>query len=219
MNTAKIFLPGDGDFVVQEAVKTLRTNIQFCGKDIKVIEVTAHGENEGKTMISLQIARSLAELGKRVLFLDADMRKSVIAARNSNAKPTSGLSEILSGMTLLEDALWQTDYPGLYVLFSGTFPPNPVELLSSVSFKELLAKAREEYDYVIVDTPPLSAVIDAAVIAAECDGSVLVLGNEHLRYRDAEEALSQLRKSGCHILGAVRNKLRKRGRKYYYSAR
>ena len=219
MNTAKIFLPGDGDFIVQEAVKTLRTNLQFCGKDVKVIEVTAYAENEGKTMVSLQIARSFAELGKRVLFLDADMRKSVIAARNSNAKPTSGLSEILSGMTTLEEALWQTDYPGLYVLFSGTFPPNPVELLSSTYFKELIAQVREQYDYVIVDTPPLSAVVDAAVIAAECDGSVLILGHEHLRYREVEEAISQLKKSGCRILGAVRNKLKKRGYKYYYSSR
>lgn len=219
MNTAKIFLPGDGDFIVQEAVKTLRTNLQFCGKDIKVIEITAYAENEGKTMVSLQIARSFAELGKRVLFLDADMRKSVIAARNSNAKPTSGLSEILSGMTVLENALWQTDCPGLQVLFSGTFPPNPVELLSSAYFKEVIAQVREQYDYVIIDTPPLSAVVDAAVIAAECDGSVLILGHEHLRYREVEEAISQLKKSGCRILGAVRNKLKKRGYKYYYSSR
>ena len=219
MNTAKIFLPGDGDFIVGEAVKTLRTNLQFCGKDVKVIEITAYAENEGKTMVSLQVARSFAELGKRVLFLDADMRKSVIAARNSNAKPTSGLSEILTGMTTLEEALWQTDTPGLFMIFSGTFPPNPVELLSSTYFKELIEKVREEYDYVIVDTPPLSAVIDAAVIATECDGSVLILGHEHLRYREVEEAMSQLKKSGCRILGAVRNKLKKRGYKYYYSSR
>lgn len=219
MNTAKIFLPGDGNFTVQESVKTLRTNLQFCGKDIKVIEITAYGENEGKTMVSLQVARSFAELGKRVLFLDADMRKSVIAARNSNAKPTSGLSEILSGLTLFEDAIWQTDYPTLHVLFSGTFPPNPVELLSSTHFKELIEDVRDRYDYIIVDTPPLSAVVDAAVVAAECDGSVVVLGHEHLRYREVEEAISQLRKSGVRILGAVRNKLRKRGYKYYYSAR
>lgn len=219
MNTAKIFLPGDNDFLVKESVKTLRTNLQFCGAGIKVIEVTAHGENEGKSMISLQIARSFAELGKRVLFVDADMRKSVVAMRNTDAKPTCGLSEILSGMTLLEAALWQTECPGLHILFSGTFPPNPVELLNSVQFKELIADAREHYDYVIIDTPPLSAVVDAAVIAAECDGSILVLGQEHLRYRDVEDSIAQLRKSGCRILGAVRNKQRKRGRMYYSSKR
>ena len=105
MNTAKIFLPGDGDFIVGEAVKTLRTNLQFCGKDVKVIEITAYAENEGKTMVSLQVARSFAELGKRVLVLDADMRKSVMAGRNTNAPSFFGLSEVLTGLRPLEECL------------------------------------------------------------------------------------------------------------------
>ncbi|MBQ9773550.1 MAG: CpsD/CapB family tyrosine-protein kinase [Clostridia bacterium] len=216
MNTMKINLPGDDNLLVQEAVKSLRTNLQFCGQDVKVIQVTAYGEKEGKTTISMQIAKSFAELGKKVLLIDADMRKSVMAGRNTTAKPHSGLCEVLSGLAKLEDCLWQVENDGFYALFSGAYPPNPVELLSATVFGELVARMRDEYDYVIIDTPPLGMVIDAAVIAPQCDGSVVVLGDDKLKYRQVESVLDQLRKSGCRILGVVRNK-RVHTRHGYYS--
>ncbi len=217
MNTMKIQLPGDNNLLMQEAIKSLRTNLQFCGRDVKVIEVTAYGEKEGKTTLSIQIAKSFAELGKRVLLIDADMRKSVIAGRNTTAKPQKGLSEVLSGLATLEECLWQSENEPLHVVFSGTYPPNPVELLSAPAFKALLDEVRQMYDYVIVDTPPLGMVIDAAVIAPNCDGSVVVLGDDTLKYRQVEDVLEQIRKSGCRILGVVRNK-RARVRHGYYSA-
>lgn len=206
MNTMKIQLPGDDILLVREAVKSLRTNLQFCGQDIKVIEVTAYGENEGKTTVSARIARSFAELGCRVLLIDADMRKSVLAGRNTTAKPQKGLSEVLSGLATLEECLWQSEEQSLHVLFSGTYPPNPVELLNANAFKELVEAARETYDYVIIDTPPLGMVIDAAVIAPSCDGSIVVLGDDRLKYSQVESVLEQIRKSGCRILGVVCNK-------------
>lgn len=217
MEDITLKLPGEDDFFTQEAFKVLRTNLQFCGQDVKVIAVTSCNENDGKTTVALQLARSLAELGKRVLVIDADMRKSVIAGRNTNAKKAVGLSEILTGMVKLADAVYSTQYPNLQIIFAGKYPPNPVELLSGKYFKTLLAETRKVYQYVIVDTPPLGRVIDAAVVAPECDGAILVIGNTSVRYRQAQEVVAQIEKSGSKLLGVVRNNTSKKDRGYYYS--
>ena len=207
MSLIKINLPGGEDFYTQEAYKVLRTNLQFCGKDIKVIVMTSHGENEGKTTVAMQTAKSFAELGKKVLLIDADMRKSVMAMRNTTAKRPVGLSEILIGIKTAEECIVQTQDPSFDILFAGKYPPNPSELLGSEYFSNLLAQLREQYDYVIIDTPPLGMLIDAAIIAPHCDGSVIVMGNEKLKYRDVSAMLDQMEKSGCRVLGVVRNKL------------
>lgn len=215
MNKISIKLPGDNDFFTQEAYKVLRTNLQFCGQDIQVIAITSCNENEGKTTVALHLARSLAELGKEVLLIDTDMRKSVLAGRNSNAKDVVGLSELLTGMVALGEALYQTQYPTLQLIFAGKYPPNPVELLSGKYFSALIKGTRKAYQYVIIDTPPLGRVIDAAVVAPNCDGTVLVVGNS-TRYRQAQDVVEQLKKSGSKILGVVRNNTKKKDRAYYY---
>ena len=215
MNKISIKLPGDNDYFTQEAYKVLRTNLQFCGQDIQVIAITSCNENEGKTTVALHLARSLAELGKEVLLIDADMRKSVLAGRNSNAKDVVGLSELLTGMVALGEALYQTQYPTLQLIFAGKYPPNPVELLNGKYFSALIKETRKAYQYVIIDTPPLGPVIDAAVVAPNCDGTVLVVGNS-TRYRQAQDVVEQLKKSGSKILGVVRNNTKKKDSAYYY---
>lgn len=215
MNKISIKLPGDNDFFTQEAYKVLRTNLQFCGQDIQVIAITSCNENEGKTTVALHLARSLAELGKEVLLIDTDMRKSVLAGRNSNAKDVVGLSELLTGMVALGEALYQTQYPTLQLIFAGKYPPNPVELLNGKYFSALIKETRKAYQYVIIDTPPLGRVIDAAVVAPNCDGTVLVVGNS-TRYRQAQDVVEQLKKSGSRILGVVRNNTKKKDSAYYY---
>ena len=215
MNKISIKLPGDNDYFTQEAYKVLRTNLQFCGQDIQVIAITSCNENEGKTTVALHLARSLAELGKEVLLIDADMRKSVLAGRNSNAKDVVGLSELLTGMVALGEALYQTQYPTLQLIFTGKYPPNPVELLNGKYFSALIKETRKAYQYVIIDTPPLGRVIDAAVVAPNCDGTVLVVGNS-TRYRQAQDVVEQLKKSGSKILGVVRNNTKKKDSAYYY---
>ena len=215
MNKISIKLPGDNDFFTQEAYKVLRTNLQFCGQDIQVIAITSCNENEGKTTVALHLARSLAELGKEVLLIDTDMRKSVLAGRNSNAKDVVGLSELLTGMVALGEALYQTQYPTLQLIFAGKYPPNPVELLNGKYFSALIKETRKAYQYVIIDTPPLGRVIDAAVVAPNCDGTVLVVGNS-TRYRQAQDVVEQLKKSGSKILGVVRNNKKKKDSAYYY---
>ena len=217
MEKITLTLPGEKDFFTQEAFKVLRTNLQFCGQDVQLISVTSCNENEGKTTVTLQLARSLAELGKRVLVIDADMRKSVMAGRNTNAKNIVGLSEILTGMVKLGDAIYSTQYSNLQIIFAGQYPPNPVELLGGKYFKTFLAETRKVYQYVIVDTPPLGKVIDAAVVAPNCDGTILVIGNSTVRYRQAQDVVAQLEKSGCKILGVVRNNTNKKDSRYYYT--
>ena len=216
MEKVMLKLPGESDFFTQEAYKVLRANLQFCGQDIRVVAVTSCNENEGKTTVSLQLARSLEALGKKVLVIDADMRKSVIAGRNTNVRDVVGLSEVLTGMVRLEDAVYPTQYPSLNIIFSGKYPPNPVELLSGKCFSALLEKVREMYQYVIVDTPPLGWVIDAAVVAPNCDGTILVIGNGTVHYYQAQNVVAQLQKSGSKILGVVRNNTRKKNSGYYY---
>lgn len=217
MEKITLTLPGEKDFFTQEAFKVLRTNLQFCGQDVQLISVTSCNENEGKTTVTLQLARSLAELGKRVLVIDADMRKSVMAGRNTNAKNIVGLSEILTGMVKLGDAIYSTQYSNLQIIFAGQYPPNPVELLGGKYFKTFLAETRKVYQYVIVDTPPLGRVIDAAVVAPNCDGTILVIGNSTVRYRQAQDVVAQLEKSGCKILGVVRNNTNKKDSRNYYT--
>ena len=213
-NAVTLKLQGSNDFFTQEAYKVLRTNLQFCGQDIKVIAITSCSENEGKTTVSLQIGKSFAELGKKVLVIDADMRKSVMAGRDTTATDSFGLSEVLTGLKKKEECICDTQYETMKILFAGQYPPNPVELISDKYFGELIAYAREQFDYVIIDTPPLGRVIDAAVIATHCDGVVLVIGN-NIRYRYAQRTMEQLEKSGCKVLGAIRNSVRRKSGGYY----
>lgn len=209
-------LAGENNFFVQEAYKVLRTNLQFCGQDVKVILVTSCHENEGKSTVALNIAKSFAELGKKVLLLDADMRKSVMAGRNTTVQNPKGLSEVLNGMKTFEECLYTVKNSTLQILFAGQYPPNPVELLNGKYFRALLSESRERYDYIIIDTPPLGSVIDAAVAAANCDGAILVLGDSKVRQNQAQEVVEQIKKSGCKMLGVVRNNTRKRSSSYYY---
>ena len=216
MQEIKLLLPGEGNFFVQEAYKVLRTNLQFCGQDIKVIAITSCNENEGKTMTSLHLARSLAELGKRVIIIDGDMRKSVIVGRYTCNNKVSGLSEALTGIKKVSECIYATQYPNLNIMFAGKYPPNPVELLNSNYFSRLIEHIRGVFDYIIIDTPPLGRVIDAAVIAPNCDGVILVLGSQRIHRKQAKEVIEQINKSGRKVLGVVRNSMKRKEKWYYY---
>ena len=222
MDNTTLVLEKSVDFFFAESIKTLRTNILFCGQDVRVIAFSSCNVNEGKTTISLNLAKSLSELGKKVLVIDTDMRKSVMAARYSNVKNPMGLSEILSGMICVGDGTYTTQYENLHVIFAGQYPPNPVELLNSKFFSKLLTECRKVYDFVIIDTPPLGLVIDAAVIAPHCDGVVLVMAENAVRRKHALEVIGQLKKSNARILGVVRNHVGSQKHRYggsYYGSK
>ena len=195
------------NYFMREAFNTLRTNILFSGKNIKTIVITSCLAHEGKSTISFETSRSLAESGKKVLLIDADLRKSVMASRLTKERGITGLSQVLSGQVPTEQSIYQTQVEGLDILFAGPYPPNPTELVGSPAFKELIEEKRDVYDYIIVDAPPLGLVIDAAVMATVCDGAVVVINSGHIKYRMAQGVKEQLEKSGTRILGVVLNQI------------
>ena len=205
------------DFRSNEAYKTLRTNIEFSGSDKKVIVFTSCTPNEGKSTVSMGLAVSLAEGGKRVLFVDADLRKSVLMGRHRVTGEVKGLTHFLSGQADVKEVILRTQEPNLFVTFAGPVPPNPAELLGSRLFKDMIRLVRDVYDYIIVDTPPIGSVIDAAVIARYCDGGIFVIEPGVVSYKLAQKCIKQLEKSGCRILGAVMNKVDTKKDKYYSS--
>lgn len=217
MKKATLKFIGVNNFFFQEAFKVLRSNLQFCGSDVKVILITSSNENEGKTSIALNLAKSFAELSKKVLLVDADMRKSVMVTKISDVEHPFGLSEYLTGQQPIENVVYETQCPGFDIIFAGQYPPNPVELLESKYFKRFMLDMREKYDYIIVDSAPLGLVIDAAVIAPNCDGTAIVI-SDHSRYGQVRETINQLEKSNSKILGIVRNKNNFNFLKHYYTS-
>lgn len=204
-------------YEINEELKYLRTNIQFSGSDKKVILFTSSFASEGKSTTVLNTARAMTELGKRVLLIDADLRKSMLKTQLQDSKSFQyGLAHYLSDMATVEETICMTDNPRLYLFLAGHVPPNPSELLASSRMVKLLEWARSQFDYVFIDSAPLNAVIDAAVIAPQCDGAILVIEAERIPYRIVQNVTNQLRSSGCNIMGVVLNKVNKKaGRKYY----
>lgn len=223
MKTVELILDDKKDYYTREAFNTLRTNILFSGRDVKTILITSCAAHEGKSTITFEVALNLAEAGKKVLLIDADLRKSVCANRYTKEKGLLGLSQYLSGQVTLDQVLYGTQVPNFNIIFSGPFPPNPTELVGNEAFGELVHDVRDSYDYVLIDVPPLGLVVDASVMASSCDGAILVINSGVIKYRTAQRVVDQLRKTpNCRILGAVLNQTsRKAGRtaksKYYKS--
>lgn len=203
------------DYFYEEAIKTLRTNIQFTGKNVKTIMFTSCFPNEGKSDVTFQLCQEIGNMGKRVLLIDADIRKSAYVSRYRTKQKVNGLSQYLSGQLAKEFLIYQTNFLNVDIIFAGPMAPNPSELLEEEAFRELLAEVRGYYDYIIIDTPPVGSVIDAAIIAKESDGAVLVIESERVSYKVAQKSMEQLEKTGCKILGAVLNKVNIEKNKYY----
>ena len=207
--------PRKENYFYEESIKTLRTNIQFTGKNVKIILLTSCYPNEGKSDIAMQLAQEIGKAGKRVLLIDADLRKSAYIVRYKVKRSVKGLSEFLSGQASESEIKYTTNFQNVDIIFSGPSAPNPSELLEEPAFGELMKKVRMEYDFVLLDTPPVMTVIDAAVIAKESDGAVLIVESGRVSYKAAQKALEQIRKSDCKVLGAVLNKVDIKRDKYY----
>lgn len=203
------------DYNYNEAIKTLRTNIQFCGSNIRTIMFTSALPDEGKSDIAFAAAQSMAQIGKKVLLIDADIRKSVLVSRYQLEEEVGGLSLYLSGQKHLEEILYDSNIENLSVIFAGPYSPNPAELLEEELFVKLLDYAKEWFDYIILDTPPMANLIDGAIVARSCDGAVMVIESGAISYRLEQRVKAQLEKSGCRILGAVLNKVNIHNEGYY----
>ena len=208
---------GEKNFYYKEAVKTLRTNIQFTGKEIKAILFTSCYPNEGKTDIVFQLAVEMGKAGRKTVIVDADIRKSGFIKRYKTSREVPGLSEYLSGQAEKKDIICSTGYDNADIILAGPIAPNPSELLEQGIFGDLIRGLREEYDYVLLDTPPIGSVIDAVIAARSCDGAVLVIESGLVSHKAALKTLKQLKKSGCSILGTVLNKTDIKRDRYYFS--
>lgn len=208
------FIPKE--FRVSEALKTLRTNLIFSGNSIRVIGFTSFNASEGKSTVSLQTAIAFAQAGKRVLLVDADLRKSVLPSRLRVRNKMEGLSHYLSGLANVNELLRETDVPGLYIMFAGSRVPNSAELLGNENFAKLIPALKDVFDYVIIDTAPLGLVIDCAVMAPHLDGIVLVVDSTNNSYKLERRIKSQIEKSGGKVLGVILNRVNIDERRGYY---
>ena len=199
-------------YTMKESLSALKTNIRSCGDDVKKILLTSAVPNEGKSTVALDLARSMTESGKRVLLIDTDMRKSVFVGRlrasSATGEEICGLSHYLSGQKKLEDVLYGTEIPRLFMIFAGPAVPNPTEILEKKYFEELLRFGEEHFNYIILDCAPIGAAIDAAVVAKHCDGAILVIAQGMASGRMIKSVKKQLEASGVRILGAVLNKVK-----------
>lgn len=204
------------DYFYSESIKALRANIQLSGKSVKTILVTSCFPNEGKSDITISLAQELSGMGKKVLLMEADIRKSGYISRFGVEQEVSGLSEFLSGQVEVKDIIYSTNYPNLNIIFGGPHAPDPSGLFGDDLFRAFLKEIRGYYDFILLDTPPVGSIIDAAVIAGNCDGAILVVEQGVVSRKMAQKVVRQLEKSGCRILGAVLNKVEAdRNNKYY----
>ena len=214
------------DYAGVEAVNAICSGIAFAGKNMKRVLITSCGANEGKTFTALQIAIGMTRRGARVLLIDADLRLSVMKEKYDihYGRQPAGLAHLLSGQWTAGEAIYHTNIPGLDLLPDGISVKTPLSLLTSTEFDSLMASVSETYDLVIVDTPPLGAVIDAAEISRRCDGSLLVLDYNRTHGKALKEAARMLRQAGTPILGCIVNKaaVRRMGNSrysYYYGGK
>ena len=214
------------DYAGEEAINAICSGITFAGKNMKRVLITSCGANEGKTFTALQIAIGMTRRGARVLLIDADLRLSVMKMKydiHFDAKP-AGLAHLQSGQCTPEDAVYHTNISNLDLLPDGASIKTPLSLLTSPEFDRLMTTAGEQYDLVIVDTPPLGAVVDAAEISRRCDGSLLVLEYNRTHGKALKEAVNLLRQTGTPVLGCIVNKavvsrIGKSHYSYYYGGK
>lgn len=203
---------------ISEQYRTIRTNIQYSmvDRDLKSLVITSSGPSEGKSTSSANLAVVFASSGKRVLLVDADMRKPTVS--KTFAIPNAfGLSTLLgSRETMLHQVIQTSGITNLSILSSGPKPPNPSELLSSSRMEELLVELRKQYDLVIFDMPPVVAVTDAQILASKADGTLLVV-RENVSKRDSLlKAKELLKMVDANVLGVIYNGARNVADQGYY---
>lgn len=225
MNSLKITrFPAQG-YACNEAVNTLCTNLSFSGENVRKIMITSSHASEGKSWLTMNVMRTMARLGKSVVLVDGDLRRSVIASRYGiqfdNPEHKFGLAHYLAGKVEEDDIIYSTDISGAYIVPVGREVYNPLPLLNSDRFDMLLDDLAKRADYVLVDAPPVGLVIDAAQIAKSCDGTLIVVNYNQVRRQELIDVRDQLEQTGCPILGTVLNMVEYKSylsKKYYYKS-
>ena len=201
-----------------EAFRSVRTNVLFSSAEegSRSLVITSTGPGEGKTTVAANLAVGFAQAGQRVLIIDADMRRPrVHEVFGQNQEP--GLSNLMVGNAKASETVRKSGIPGLWILAAGRIPPNPAELLGSQRFKDFLNSLKDHFDWVIVDSPPVMAVTDAAIAANAASGVVFVVGAEMTSRHAARQAVDQLEQGRARFVGAVLNRVEIEKNAYYYS--
>lgn len=203
--------------ITTEQYRTIRTNINFSmpGPDTQTILFTSASKEEGKSTTSCNMAIVFAEAGKRVLLVDADMRRPTL--HHTFQMPNKiGLSNLLLNKGRLQDSVKRSGVPGLDLLLCGQIPPNPAELLSTTKLDELLDEMKSKYDIIIIDSPPLLSVTDSKILANKCDATVLVVNTGKSEKESVVKARDALVTSKAFIMGVVMNNYQVTKDNYYY---
>ncbi len=202
---ASVFGP-ELNFVASEAYKLLRTNLNFSLPDqtgCKIIGVTSALPHEGKSTTSANLAYTMAQTENRVLLLEADMRLPSLS-QHMGIRQRTGLSNLLSDQCSLEDALQTMDgIPSLWIISGGSLPPNAAELLASRKMAGLMAMLQEQFDVIIVDLPPITAVSDALLLSKLVNGMMIVVRQNYCDKKSLDETVQKLKFSECKLLGFV----------------
>lgn len=204
--------------VVSEQFRTVKTNIQFSMVDetLRTIVVTSAGPAAGKLTIAANLAATFASNEKKVLLVDADLRKPTVH-KTFKVRNNDGLTTLLTDRNAsLEEVIYRTHSDGLYVLTSGAIPPNPAELLASKRMEEIRQEMLDYFDLVIFDTPPLLAVTDAQVMASKSEGVIFVIPKGQANKEEVIKAKDLLEKVQANVLGAILNRVDKSDDSYYY---
>ncbi|GAA0753115.1 CpsD/CapB family tyrosine-protein kinase [Clostridium sartagoforme] len=202
--------------IAAESYRTLRTNIQYSSfdKEYKVIMVTSSEPGEGKSTTAGNLALCLAQGEKKVILVDCDLRKPSLH-KKFKISNIVGLSDVMIGKEELATAMHRYNN-NLVILTSGKIPPNPSEMLSSKAMTTLLDALKKNFDYIILDTPPVQAVTDSQILATKADGAILVVRAERTKKDSVQNAISLLKKVNANIIGTVLNGLDNSRNKYYY---
>ncbi len=212
---AKNVLSSDSKFAIVEGYKIARTNLVFSltAQENNCVAITSWSKGEGKSTATVNLAISFAKMGKHVLLIDTDLRRPNLH-NLLKLKNESGLSDVIGQFGDFQSAVHTGVIPDLDVLTSGAIPPNPSELLASPTFTELIEKAKEVYDYVIMDTPPLGVVADTLLLKDYVGGYVLVVRERVTTHGDIENALQNIRLADSKVLGFLKVGCQMRSRGY-----
>ena len=205
---------------LSNACKTILANIRFMDVDkpIRSIVITSAIPNEGKSFVAENLCRAIASSGKTVLLVEADMRRSTLAGR-LKAHAKHGIYSVLSGAVPPDQAIVTTDTPNMFFLDAEPGIPNPSDLLNSRQFERFVPIVCDAYDYVVFDTPPVGAFVDAAVLSRLVDATFIVVREDFVRREQVAAAYDQLVKAGGNVAGVIMNYCERSGSDYYYYSR
>lgn len=202
--------------ITAENYRSLRTNIQYSSidKHVKTLVVTSSNAGEGKSTVAGNLAYTFFQGGKRVLIIDCDLRKPSLH-KKFNVSNEVGLTDVLVGTSELNKVMQKID-DNLYLLTTGTLPPNPAEIIGSNTMENFLGECKINFDYIILDTPPILPVTDSKLLAIKADATVLVVRSEISKSKHVSQAIKELEKVNANVIGTILNDVEMRSEKLYY---